>query len=115
METAGKNKLPYLGEITAMLRMGKFSGRIRRFLLDVFDSYDIILGDPWFTQHKAVLNYETKVLSFKKGTRRFEIKPVEAPQQQVAAAGTPKPLTAIQVKRLLRKGKNVFLGIVHPV
>ena len=65
-------------------------------------SYDMIIGMDWLEQHKAVLDYYTKILSYKDnfGTVR-------------TTQGIPKPVSVrqvstMQLKKCIRKGCQVY-------
>jgi predicted aspartyl protease len=65
-------------------------------------SYDMIIGMDWLEQHKAVLDYYTKILSYKDDSDIVR-----------TTQGRPKPVSvrkfsAMQLKKCIRKGCQVY-------
>ena len=100
-----------------MLKLGNFRRRVRIKVADIFDTFDLILGDPWFMKHKANLDFEHLCMSVHDGRKHLFI-PVHDPSAQPqipVQAGFPALLSAIQVKRALRKGCTAFFAHVQEV
>ena len=65
-------------------------------------SYDMIIGMDWLEQHNAVLDFYTKILSYKDnfGT----IRTTQGIQKPVSV----RQVSAMQLKKCIRKGSQVY-------
>ena len=96
------SSVPTLGTVKVKVRFPDFSRTITAVVADLADNFDIILGQAWLKQHKAVLDFEHDTISLVVNHKRvtYALK-TPTPTQ-------PKPrsefLTAVQATRLLKQG-----------
>ena len=113
---------PVLGIIKLPLKIGQYKGVVTLKVLDIGD-YDVILGDEWLTSNRAYIDYGEKTCTVRSGKHVYLIRPygVEEPQppkrrsQSGEQGSQPKHhlcISAMQVKRLLPKAKEVYWVMV---
>lgn len=57
LELADGSSSPILGTTYITLRIGAFRTRVSCFVTELSIDFDIVLGNPFLTRYKAVLNY----------------------------------------------------------
>ena len=99
----------------------KCQGHQEKLSLDIIDlhGYDAILGKPWLTKHNPEIDWKRHLVTFQKGDRaKLIVHGTLRPAQDTRtdSSAHPKPLSACQLKRLVRKGKaQAFVAIVRSV
>jgi hypothetical protein len=86
----------------------------------VYNVFDIILGDPWLNDTRAVLNFREGEATIYKKFKRFVVKAlrdepcptINSDTNGTTVTRSPPLLTALQLKRSLRK-TNAPAFIVH--
>lgn len=112
------------GKVKGRLKLAGLHETLELLVVPLDDGYDIILGDPWFVHHRAVLNWDSGKVEARVGTKCFSI-PVQmsssTPLPEVmqgeesvgdaVAAGIPRRdvLSVGQVKTLASRGTRMFL------
>ena len=77
------------------------------FLLDLQQQFDVILGDTWLRQSKALLCYETHTCTVRKKGMQIVLTPSE-PEEHVSNASFSL-LNGAQLRRALRSSNRVFM------
>ena len=96
------SSVPTQGTIKMKLRFADFTRTVVATVADLADNFDVILGQNFLQQHKAILNFENNTISLVINDKRVtcSVKPKQYTQ--------PKPqsefLTTIQAKRLIKQG-----------
>lgn len=119
-----------VGKVKGRLKLGGLHETLELLVVPLDDGYDIILGDPWFVHHRAVLDWDTGKVEAKAGCKRFSI-PVQmsssTPLSEVLrgedsegdamAAGIPRKdiLSVGQVKALASRNSRMFLVRINTV
>lgn len=98
----------------------KCQGHQEKVSLDVIElhGYDAILGKPWLTKHNPEIDWKRHLVTFHKGDQaKLIVHGTLRPAQETRSdSSAPKPLSACQLKRLVRKGKaQAFVAIVRSV
>ena len=105
------SSLNVVGTARVTLAHHKYREQIRFSIVDLQIPFDLIIGDDWLTDHKAILQYvPSSVKSWKQG-KQFVLK---GKKDTSCKNDDPKLslLTAMQTKRSLRKGCEAKLVMV---
>lgn len=104
VELADGTSVKIIGQCTFRLHIGPLHDVIRSYVLSCLSPHhDVILGDDYLLDRKAVLDFDRKCLTVLKGQRRFTISAWRAPQQLTHIAGPPISISALQARRALKK------------
>lgn len=117
---------PLSGECRFKLTLGKFSANVTALVLDgMSQCSDLILGDPFLTKHKALLNFSDGTAALSNRRRTVLIHPSEYSHafeecdgldtdmaQQPTASKDVELLTARETYTALQKGNKFFLAYV---
>ena len=106
-----------LGEAIVYVRLGTFHKPVKCLVMDLLYGVDLILGDEFMTQYDCVKHYGRNCVVIQKGKTRITVNnpplprsiPVNNDETNVS------PLSHTQLKRLMRKGAQVFLAVLKPV
>jgi ribosomal protein L28 len=95
------------------IKLGDYQDRVECYVLDmVTDSY-MILRDTWLNMVKAVFDYDSKKCIIQKNNKRFTLSSSTRSvlRHKLIFRGKKEPpmLSAMQVKRALRKGDHVMM------
>lgn len=124
----GTNVLSH-GTVKAAVKLGPFSSKADFMVAPLSSQYDVILGNSWLRQHRAILNFGTGVLTLFKGRRKFTVsspqrgahtdptptarRPPGGPDASTAAFQSRHIITAVQAKRAMRKGLRYVAVMVE--
>jgi hypothetical protein len=106
------------GVFSAALRIQNFHGKHQFHSLDLMTNFDVILGNDWLTRYAAKLDFVASTCEIKKGNRKISFRSlsfskIHDPSSQSAQVKPSKSvLTALQAKRLARKGARLFMVFV---
>lgn len=110
------------GIISSKVKFHNLVTTCKLHLLSLADDFDIILGQDWLVKYKAILNFSDSSCQVQKGTKRFTLTPEpladlpEIIEERSQARNRPVScLSALQVKRLCRKGCRFFLVSIKAV
>jgi Reverse transcriptase (RNA-dependent DNA polymerase)/Retroviral aspartyl protease len=113
------------GMVKSKLMLGSFASRVQLHLLPLNNDFDVILGDDWLTNNKAILDFDAGICKVKKGTKAHTLRRETTGEDGLASATKLatgcKPsslhgvLSAMQVKRVLRKGAQLLVLELHSV
>ena len=82
----------------------------REFSIDLiafpFHEFDLILGMDWLSKHRAIVDCEKKIVLLK----CFDLSEVTV--QGIRSKSIPKVILAMEARRFLRKGCEVFLALI---
>ena len=98
----------------------RLQGHQEKIDLDVIDlqGYDAILGKPWLTKHNPHIDWKGHQLTLHQGRYAKLIlhgilKPIQQ-ETRTDSSATPKPLSACQFRRLVKKGKaQAYVAMVR--
>ncbi len=76
---------PIVGECRLNLCIQKFRSRGHFSVIDLFDTFDVVLGDDWMTEHRAVMDWHVRSLSVRRGKRCTFCPPSGATRQSPVA------------------------------
>jgi hypothetical protein len=83
------------------------------YVLDMVTDFQLILGDTWLNMVKATFDYDTKKCVIQKNNKRFTLSSSTRSmlRHKLTSRGKKEPpmLSAMQVKRALRKGNEVMM------
>jgi hypothetical protein len=102
VKLADLSKRQVMGRMSLSLKLGQFKGKVNVMVLDI-GSYDLILGDTWLIEHNAVMDYRSKSVTLRKGSKRLSIRPKQWAGVIRDVTPVVSVLTAKQGKRLLPK------------
>jgi transposase InsO family protein len=97
------------------LKLAGLQGRVTLRTMQLDDSYDVILGDDWLREHLGSLDFTGRRVVAKQNGKCYSI-PCSQPTPSTAWESGRPPitmLTALQVKRLVRKGTRMFVAHVR--
>lgn len=109
------------GVISAKLTIQSLHCKPELNVLPLASDIDIILGNDWLIQHQAILDFAKSSCTAVKGRRKITLKASVLEDMAALIAGrrsstdTPSVLTALQFRRLIRKGAQLFVTLVKPV
>jgi hypothetical protein len=110
------------GIVTAKLKVQHVVSSCKLHVLDLASDFDVICGQDWLVQHKAVLNFADSTVQLSKGSRRHTLTQDpfidldEVLAERASARMRPvSSLTALQLKRYARKGCRLFLVALKAV
>ena len=105
------------GEANVYLRLGHYQQSVRCVVMPLLHEVDVILGEQFMTSHKCILDFERNSVLLKKGRRRVTVLR-SLVKQTPDTNPDSKPLSslsALQVKRAIRKNQRVFLAVIKPL
>ena len=97
------------------LTLGAFKETVTLLKVNLSKSFAIILGNDWLSQYSATIQYNPVKLSLVQGTRHISVLPVKLKADVQPPPQLSPLLSALQVKRAVRKGCVPFLVNVTPV
>ena len=111
--TVGDNSnTDIIGECTLKVVIQKFGQNVQFKVINLIDGVDAILGEPWLKRHGVHLDYEHDVVRIQRHHREVTLFSYVTPK---VGTSVPVPLSAMQLKRKLRKGAQVLLGVLQPI
>lgn len=132
LELADGHTSKILGTATVNLRIGGFRSHVSCFVTNLGTNFDIILGNTFLTDYKAVLNYHLGTCSLTHHAKSYTlrplsysganssspcidtVRPVAAPVASAAKVPVEQSiLTVAKCKRALRQGCENFLVMVN--
>ena len=105
------------GEANVYLGLGSYHQAVRCVVMPLLHGVDVILGQQFITSHKCVLDFDRMCVLMKKGRRRVTVLK-SAPRSRLPERSDSKPLSslsAMQVKRAVKKKQRVFLAVIKPL
>jgi predicted aspartyl protease len=106
-----------VGTCQVRMQLGNFIEVLTFFVLPLSADYDVILGANWLQQRSVVLNFGQGTLTLRKGARHLTVS-VSTAQQSDPVEPLPVEqltLSALQLKKVVRKGAHLFLALVTKV
>ena len=113
-----KTSTSFLGKAKVYLKLSAFHQAVDCLVLDeLLDGVDLILGQTFMKKHKVDLLYSRDCCTMRKGNRRITVKQQSISRDRTVPvlAKSDALLSALQVKRLMRKGATAFLAVVSEV
>lgn len=100
-----------LGECKVHVKIGSYKAVLNAMVIDMFESFDLILGDDWLVQNKAYLDFGSKRCVLKHGRKRHELQPakVERSESCTSSASSDQILSAEKFSKLIRKGASLMV------
>jgi len=121
---ADGKQVQVVGTCSARLKLGKYADVVHFYVLKLSTDYDAILGEQWLTQRSAVIDFGAGTLALKSsgGTRTLSATSSATMDPTVGGGEHSTPLdinkltlSALQLKRAVRKGAQLFYAIVKQV
>jgi hypothetical protein len=114
------------GEATVYVQLGAFHKPVKCYVMDMVYEVDLILGEEFLDKYDCILHYGKGCIMIRKGKRHMTVNSPTLPRSQLPVDDEKSDLSdlsvlsASQVKRLPRKGAQVFirapfLALIHPV
>jgi hypothetical protein len=95
------------------IKLGDYQDKVECYVLDMVMDFQMILGDTWLNMVKATFDYDTKKCIIRKSNKRFTLLSSTRTmlRHKLTSRGKKEPpmLSAMQVKRALRKGDQVMM------
>ena len=101
-----------IGTAIVKVKIQGYHASLKCVVFDVVQPFDLVLGDGWLAQHAAVMSYQDRTCSIKHHAKHIVLKQQARPP--VVLDGSTRLLTALQLKRAVRKGCETFLVVVTP-
>ena len=108
------------GTVTACLGLAHVRVKIQShtfavtaFVLDMNDNFDLVLGQQWLKDHRAVIDFDRQTVALRKGNTSCTLRTPKNKVSYAQTATTAKPVTAAAVAKHLRKGGKVYEFRVH--
>jgi hypothetical protein len=85
--------------------------------MDMLDEVNLILGEAFMLKYDCILHYGKGCIMIRKGKRHMTVNSPALPRDQppVEKEKSDSVLSASQLKRMARKGAQVFLAVIRPV
>lgn len=100
------------GVARVFIKLGNYQGPIECLVLtELISGIDVILGDGFMEAHKVKLDYDTHTCTLRKGRKRITIR-LTRPVSEKRGPRIANSLSAMQLKRLLRKGCKTYLVLL---
>jgi len=120
VQLADKTVLPTRGTVRVLVQLGSYRARVTCTIVDLNGAHDLILGDAWLRATRAILDYGAGTLVVYKGKKKVTIQSPAASgtskaQAPAVAAASIRPLSALQLKRAIRKGNQAYLAVLRVV
>jgi hypothetical protein len=80
------------GIVTVRIIIQRHSFTVRAYVVSMNDSFDLVLGQRWLLEHRAVLDFDRQTLTLKKGNTTCTIR---APKGKVSYE-KPEPQRAVR-------------------
>jgi hypothetical protein len=107
------NSVPAQGKCFVHIKLGDYQDIVECYVLDMVTDFQLILGDTWLNMVKATFDYDTKKCVIQKNNKRFTLSSSTRSmlRHKLTSRGKKEPpmLSAMQVKRALRKGNEVMM------
>jgi len=105
------------GTTRCTLKVGQLVSQVTAVVIEMDTKLDIILGETWLEQHKAVLDYGSKACMFMRRGKRCLVRCIKPRSVPSESNGTPntKILTVTQAKRVLSKRVWYCLALVRKI
>lgn len=102
------------GTTRVTVKIGQMVSQVRALVLDMDDRLDMIAGETWLLQHKAVMDYSSKACMFMRRGKRYLVRCMKPRYKRNDPLERPPPkiLTLTQAKRALRKKVWYCLALV---
>jgi hypothetical protein len=99
------------------VQFGAFHKSVPCIVLDnLLGGVDFIIGDEFMRTQHCVLDYGKCGVTFQKGRRKISVSQGALKRDKLSSkvsdSKVPKLLTAMQVKRRVKKGQHIMLGVV---
>jgi hypothetical protein len=111
LKTADGHDAPLLGQCTARIKIQQYQGAHMFFVCDLSDQFDVVLGDDWLCKHNSYIDFSSKTCVLRKGKRRVSIR-AGMTQSAHSQDGSPPLLSAMQLKRAVRHGAELFMVVI---
>lgn len=96
------------GTVRLKLRIGQWRETVACHAIDM-KGFNIILGDAWLQRHKAVMDFGHKSVLLFKGKQKVTLRPIAQKQVLGGEQKGSMLLSALQMKRIVRKSNRHFL------
>jgi hypothetical protein len=105
------------GEATVYVQVGAFHKPVKCYVMDMLYEVDLILGEAFMLKYNCILHYGKGCMMIRKGKRHMTVNNPALPRVQppVEKEKSDSVLSASQLKRMARKGAQVFLAVIPPV
>ncbi len=133
LELADGSSSPILGTAELTLHIGAFRTRVSCFVTELSIDFDIVLGNTFLTEYKAMLNYHLDTCTLVQHDKAYTLRPLSysgadfdsphcthtlrlPPAPVAASARLPVEkllLDASQCKRAIRQGCETFIVMVN--
>ena len=100
-----------LGRASLKVKIQSHTFTVMAMVVDMNDTFDLVLGQQWLVDHRAVIDYDRQTIALKRGLTSCTLR---TPRQKVSFAQsdsdpTPsKPVAVAAVARHIRKGGKVY-------
>jgi len=103
-----------LGVSLVHLRLQAFHARMKCFVMKLAPPFDVIIGEPWLREHRAVLDYGAQAVTLRKGTKKIAVScgpkaVMPSAPYPTNSSDEPPLLRVAQVRRMLRKRERMFV------
>lgn len=95
------------GECSLHIRLDDYRERIKCFVIDMLSDFQVIMGDQWLLNTRAVFDYASARCSVRKHNKKYTFKSATRAQRYARVKSPQREshtLSAMQVKRALRRG-----------
>jgi RNase H-like domain found in reverse transcriptase/Reverse transcriptase (RNA-dependent DNA polymerase)/Integrase zinc binding domain/Chromo (CHRromatin Organisation MOdifier) domain/Integrase core domain/Aspartyl protease/Eukaryotic translation initiation factor 3 subunit G len=101
-----------LGRVTLRVKIQGNTFTVIALVVDMNDSFDLVLGQQWLLEHRAVIDFDRQTVALRTGTTSCTLR---TPRHKASFARsessdptTRKPVAAMAVARHMRKGGKVY-------
>jgi hypothetical protein len=89
--------------------IGSYKDTLSAFVADLGQQWDIVLGRTWLDKHNPDIDWQNDIVSFSDGVTRHTLRG----KHEAATRHSPIGLTALQLKRCVRKGAQMYLVVLR--
>ena len=108
---ADGTKLRCDGIAVIKMRLQKHTFNVTAYVVDMNDTFDLILGQQWLMQHRAVIDFDRHTVTLKKSDKSVTIRACPAKMSHATprkSRPASKPLSVSAVARHMRKGGHTY-------
>jgi hypothetical protein len=107
------------GQVSVRIKMQRHTFPVRAFVVDMNDSFDLILGQQWLHDHKAIIDFRRESITLAKGRTACTLTaPSKHPLHQPPPSAkkkraSTKPISVSAVAKHMRRGGKVYEFAIH--
>jgi hypothetical protein len=111
--TADGHSTAIIGQCTCKIKLQQHTSVTPVYACALNDSFDVVLGDDWLTEHRAYLDFGSKTCVLQQGQKQVTISSTKGPATKLLDDSFI--LSASQLKSVLKQGAYIYLVFIDSV